>query len=214
MLQYDTTHRRGTVVLLDGTELNGGVVFNDNEGVVTLHNGGESQSFNSRDIVKFEFYDSKSDRDKVFYVLEFNDTETGFKDVCFFEVLKEVPEFAVMAKIDRIKTEGRNALLTKRTSPLLLDRRNTMLTQTQTVYFFNGDGEFEPFLKIVDRELSGDLLDINNTKNKYINADLFQKYTGDHFETLVEYARQNKLSFKLKDHLITILDEYEKISKK
>lgn len=198
-------------MLTDGTELTGKVVFNDNEGIVTIYSGEDSQSFNSRRIVKFEYYDAKTGRHKLFYSLEFKDPETGIKDTDIFEVLKETTAFVVLVRIDRIKTEARKSLLGPRSSPLLVDRSSKQFTQTQTVYFMNPDGDFEPYLRILEKEVDGELLDINQANNRYINADLFKKYTGSYYEALVEYAKQNDLSLKKKADIIYILDKYEEM---
>ncbi|MEX2233987.1 MAG: hypothetical protein WD824_17610 [Cyclobacteriaceae bacterium] len=75
----------------------------------------------------------------------------------------------------------------------------------------NSNGEFEPYLRIVEKEIGGDLLDYNETSNRFINDDLFKEYTGPHFRALADFAKQNKLSFKRKTDIIRILDEYERI---
>lgn len=212
ILKYETEVRDGKLVLTDGTELRGGIVFNDNEGIVTVVDGDDSQSFNARRIVKFDFFDDDHDRYRNFYALEFTDPETGITDPEIFEVLKELPTFVVLSKIDRIQTEARKGLIMPQTSPLLVDRTSRKLTQTQTVYFVNNDGDFEPYVRIVEKEIAGEVLDINETNTFYIDSKLFRKYTGSHYEALVKFAKQNDLSFKRRSDIITLLDEYEKLS--
>lgn len=212
ILKYETEARDGSLVLTDGTELRGGIVFNDNEGIVTLVDGDDSQSFNARKIVKFDFFDDDYGRHRNFYSLEFTNPETGITDTEIFEVLKELPSFVVLSKIDRIQTEARTGLITPQASPLLVDRTSRKLTQTQTVYFVNNDGDFEPYVRIVEKEIAGEVLDINETNTFYIDSKLFRKYTGNHYEALVKFAKQNDLSFKRRSDILTLLDEYEKLS--
>jgi hypothetical protein len=211
ILTYDTAAYEGAIWLSNDTKINGRISFNDNDGIVTLIDGEESHSFTSRGVVMFEYLDPRLNRSKRFYSLEFLDKETGFKDFYFFEVLKEFESFAVLMKIDRIKTEARQRILHHQTSPLILERNDKKHTQTKTIYFANDQGVFEPYLKIVDTELGGDILDVNRTSNHFINAKLFERYTGKHFSALQGFAKKNKLSFKLKDDLLVILDEYERM---
>lgn len=214
ILKYDAKHRDGKVLLTDGTELSGGIAFNDNEGIITLVDGTDSKAFNSRDVLKFEFYSDELGRYRVFYSLEYNDPETGVKDAEFFEVLKELSSFAVLVRIERLKTQVRSGLSSPYlsgtpASTTMTNGNSTKITQTQTVFFMNERGDMEPYLRFTEKELQGNVLDWNEKHSQYINADLFKKYTGEHFKQLVEYARANKLSFKRKADITTILDKYE-----
>lgn len=215
ILRYDTAARYGKVLLTDGTERSGRIVFNDNDGVLTVFGDDVSHSFNSRGILKAEFFDPQTNRYRLFYSLEYSDPETGMKDTEFFEVLKQLDSFAVLVRVDRLKTEARKQnLLLPRTSPMLVDRNGRKFTQTQTVFFMNDQGDFEPYLNIVEKEFDRTLWDNNETNTRFVNAGLFKKYTGTHFQTLVEYAKENTLSFKRKVDIVKILEEYERLSGK
>lgn len=217
ILKYDASFYDGTVLLTDGTELEGKITFNDNEGIVSLVKEDDSKSFTSRDIVKFEFYNQELGRYKTFYSLEYSDPETGVKDYEFFEVLKELDSFAVLAKIDRIKTVVRSGLASPYLSGMpastTMSRRSNKVIQTQTVFFVSDKGDFEPYLKITEKELQGNLLDWDEKHTHYINGTLFEKYTGRHFKELATYAKEKGLSFKRKTDIILILDKYEEITK-
>ena len=208
ILKFDHTAHEGIVLLNDGTEVSGDIVFNDNDGIVTVYVGDESQSFNARRFVRFEYYDEGAGRRKRFYSLEFDDPETGLRDMQIFEVLKELPSFAVLCRIDRVKTEARRGILEPQGSPLLVDRKNKKFTQTETVYFVSNEGEFRPYLRWVKKEFDGDLLDYNESNTWVLDPGLLEKYTGLHYGTLEEYARANKLKFRRKPDLIKLLDEY------
>ncbi|HYG18081.1 MAG TPA: hypothetical protein VD816_04095, partial [Ohtaekwangia sp.] len=192
------------------------IVFNDNEGIVTLYDksSDELRAFNARTLVKFQMDSSKGERERVFYSLEFDGANTGMKRPEFFEVLHELDSFIVLVKIERLKTEARRDILEPRQSPILVKRASRKFTQTQIVYFLDMEGNFEPYLKILEKEIDGDLFDINEEHNHYINADLFRKYTGQHFPALVAYAKQNDLSFKRKEHIVLILDHYKRLARR
>lgn len=214
ILKHTTEPKEGKVLLTDGTELRGGIVFNDNEGIVTVVNGNASRSFNSRRIVNFGFSDPASGRYRDFYSLEFEDPDTGMTDSYFFEMLKELKAFAVLARIDRIQTQERNGRFSTPATPLVYERSSKRMAQTETVYFLNSAGAFEPYMQIVEKEIDGSLLDIHEENTFYINSGLFKKYTGEHYDALRKFAKENRLSFKSKKHIVTILEEYERISGK
>lgn len=207
ILQYDTAARPGEVMLADGTHLRGRIVFNDNDGIVTLYNEDKSalRSFNSRDLVRFQFYGREAGRERVFYSMEYDNTVTGLKDMEFFEVLKELDSFVVLVRIERLTTEQRKIVKWANSDTARKQK------QTQIVYFMGADGTLEPYLKMLEKEIGGGLLDWDETRNSFINPDLFEKYTGKHFPALTAYAKENKLSFKNKEHIVTILDQYQQL---
>lgn len=212
ILRYDTALYAGQIVLTDGVEISGQIIFNDKEGIVTVVEGDESKSYNSRSLLKFEFYSRALQRQRVFYSLEYQDPDKGMKDMEFFELLGEFKSFAVLSKIDRIKTEAQRGPVDPVTSPLLVDRRSKKFIHSETIFFVNNQGEFEPYLTIFEKEIGGDLLDINERHEKYKDGDLFEKYAGTKYPILVEYAKQNELSFKNKEHIIILLKEFERLT--
>jgi hypothetical protein len=207
ILKYDALDGPGNVLLADGTELSGEIVFNDTDGIVRLYKNGESRSFTSKNVQKFEFYVKEIGRYRVFYALEFDDPPSGIKEPLFFEILKELKDFIVLMKIERMRATTRNAL-GQEIDPWLTDRSYIIhgtsyvhLKQTRIIYFMDSNSKFEPYVKI----------DNNERWNKYIDSSVFKNYTGYHYPALVEYAKNNKLSFKRKDDIIVILDEYERL---
>lgn len=212
IIRYDTTARPGKVVLTDGEEITGNIIFNDNDGIVIVRlDDNETKSFNARRLTSFQFYANNLGRLRSFYCMEFPNPETGIKNVEFFEVLKEFDAFAVLSKIDRLKTVTPFNLAGKRKPKVATDRKDLKIVQTETVYFVSSDGQFNPYLKIEILETDGDIVDGHGKKKRIIEADLFEKYTTEHFAELNSYARQNKLSFKDKEDIVKILDEYERL---
>jgi hypothetical protein len=209
IVKYDTTARPGKVVLIDGSEITGNIVFNDNDGIVTVHsNGNDRRSFNAKRLMSFQFYNSNLNRHQRFYCLDFTDPKTGVTNVEFFEVLKEFKTFAVLSKIERLKSQ---VPYRDKPVPVLTDIKNFMIIQSEIVYFVTSDGLFEPYLYLEVREVEGDLLDTHGKSSWFIDEDLFKKYTAQHYRALSKYAAGNKLNFERKEDLIKILDEYEKL---
>ncbi len=212
IIKYDTTARPGKVVLIDGSEITGNIVFNDNDGIVIVHvNDNDTKSFNAKRLLGFQFYASDLGRLRRFYCIESADEETGMKNVEIFEVLKELQSFAVLSKIGRLKSVTPANIIRKRQAKTLTDRKNLKMVQTETVYFVNSDGLFEAYLEFKTKEKEGDLLDTHGKSSQFIEVDLFGKYTAEYYPALGKYADENKLSFKNKEDLIKILDEYEKL---
>lgn len=215
IINYDTTAYEGIVKTAKGENLNGKIVFNDNFGLVTLHQGNESRTFNSKTVMMFEFFDVRLDRKRTFISLEFLEPDTGMKAMHFFEVLRELNEFALLVRIDRV-TNAKNPL-----TPDLVPNagmpgtvthpKKHQVKQTRTVYFINANGLFEPYLKITEIERHDDLFHVNRERADYINSELFAKYTAPHFRALAKFAKENKLSFKDLGDVMTILDKYEQI---
>lgn len=219
ILHYDTTSRHGLVRLVDGTQLKGRVTFHDSDGMVRVHFDNESKAFTSNDLLMFQFYDPRFIRNRQFLSLLFDDPETGTHEYEFFELIKELKDFAVLIKIDRVvskssTTQSMRPLPTGLTDGSALRHRE--LSQTRTVYFLNTTGNFEAYLKITEIERSNDGLELDFFKHKrdkvkLINAELFKKYTGPYFKELLDFADANRLSLKNIGDLKVVLDEYERL---
>jgi hypothetical protein len=210
ILQNGAASGSGKIQLTDGTELTGTIVFNDNDGSVTFQRDDESRSFNARTLLGFEFYDRQSLRTRRFYSMQFDNPETGVIEPNIFEVLKEFDSFAVLSGFSRIKATGSSNSMGMLSTA---NGKNSLtLEQFETIYFVTTDGKLEPYLVIIERERSGDFLDYNTKRNKFVRPELFKKYTGEHFKSLTTYAKANDLSFKRKSDLIEILNEFERLN--
>jgi hypothetical protein len=218
-LQYDTTQYSGIVVLPDKTKVRGYLVFNDNEGIVTITNSAGQRSFNAKNIQSFEYYDLESEAKKSFYALEFYDTEVGMPAVDFFEVLKEFESFAVLVRVHRLEAVTKaSATLGNPLAPGIgrsfvqtNNEQNRNIFQSRTVYFVDKDGNFQPYCRVTVRENPDDLI-LRNTRNSDIlNGGLIEKYTDLHYAHLKKFAKEHKLKFNREDDLLVILNEYEAV---
>lgn len=210
ILQAKLASGYGSVQNLDGELFKGKVTFNDNLGIVTVENDGESRSFTPKKAISFEFEDMDLSRHRVFHVFDYTDKETGFTNPAFFEVLGEFESFAVLAKIDRIETKPQKGIMPRTTSTMVASDHNKVAFQKETIFIMNDTGGIEPYLELREKEIEGLYFDTRTSnRKKYIDRNLIEEYTGTLYPDLEAYARDNNLSFKVKENLVKILDHYK-----
>jgi hypothetical protein len=210
LLANDGDSGIGAITLHDGTMLRGPVKYNDNLGAVRFDDRDDPQTLTPSEVLGFYFFSEKYSRDRNFLSLGFDDTNSQSRNVNFFEVLREFKSFAVLTKVDGIKTVIVN---NSAAYPYSTQNSRVQATQTETIYFFTDDGKILPYLQIIERETEYTLVDWNSTKNKFINKSLLEKFTGQYYKELVAFAEENKLSFKSKEHLVQILEHYSELIK-
>lgn len=200
----------GMITLTDGQELSGMIKFDDNVGVVTFQRGDISKTLTAERCGRFEFFDDESNLLRTFYSLEYEDRKNP-KKFYFFEVLKAFKNFAVLSKVDplhvqeRAQTTGGAVTPDGKVSPGVL-YTTTAVQQVETIYFMNRDGGIDPYLQIIEKE--GVNLIGKRSKNKYLDPDLLERYTGKHYPQLEAFAIKNGLTFKRKGDLLEVLDLY------
>jgi hypothetical protein len=211
ILEFEVVWRYGNVTLGDGTVIKGQISFNDNTGIVSVKQDEDNvRYFTAKNVASFYFYDQKAMRDRNFYVMEYTEPDEGVSRYCFFEVLKEFKSFAVLAKIDPIATKvtGRAKLAQPNANR---PQKQVVATQTETIFFMTDQGDIQPYLKIIEKEVEGEWWDSNRTKNQFVNKDLFEKFTRAFYKDLVAFAEEHQLSFKRKSDLVKILDHYQEL---
>ena len=211
----------GSILLNDGTELKGLLKYNDKNGLLSFEKGSDSRSFTSRNVAGFEFHDEQTNKQRVFYTFPYDDSQNNVKRPLFFEVIKEFKLFAVVAKSDPVDIEQKSVS----TPGVYNNSTGTFsagthvgswieISQTETIYIMDTNGNITPYLKTVSKEIDGVLDDRSKSKNKLLNKDLLEDYIGkEMYEKLVSYANENSLEFQTKADLIKILDYYSEISK-
>ena len=200
----------GSVQTLDNEILKGKVTFNDNQGIVTVEQDGESRSFTSRKAAGFEFYDTAVSRHREFLVLDFTDEAVGLTKPAFFEMLAEFNSFAVLAKIDPIEVKAQKSGVMPRLPTTMVGNDHTKVAfQTETIFIVNESGTIERYVELREKEIQGVFVDTPSHRKKYIDRDLIKEYTGTHYEALESFAKSNDLDFRVKEDLITILAQYK-----
>ena len=214
ILTEDLPTGRGSITLFDGSKIPGVVTFNDNDGIVTVKtDDDETKSFTAKKIIAFEFLDGATFRNRSFLVIDYADPDTGQSGFSFFEVLGEFETFAIVSRIDRVKAEPDQPLLGPYTAPALKDRTNTLTvtSQTETIFFLNAQGDFQPYVKTVKKEFERLLVDSKQDKNSFVDRDLLEEYTGEHYIALRNFIKENKLKLKVKEDFLRVIEEYERL---
>ena len=211
----------GSIMLNDGNELKGLVKYNSRQGLISFQDGAEARVFTPIRVAGFEFFDEYLQKQRIFYTLEYEDSEANVRRPLFFEVLKEYKNFAVLSKADRLDIDQ------KREAPNTFspgfngnsnDRTVITVSQTETVYLMKVTGEIKPYFKATQSEDGSKSLFKGNdtkTKNKMIDRDLLEEFISpSDYKKLTEYAMAHNLSFKKKDEFMQILGHYDNIIEK
>ena len=203
----------GKVILKSGEELHGYLKYNDITGILTYENGNDSRSFSSRSASAFEFFDVLEQRNRVFYSLVLEKNRDGF-----YEVLKEFKDFAVLSRVDQLEAEQSSLF------PVSSSNHPTGTTmqggttstsgvryrQTETICFMDPDGKVWEFLEIIEKEDAG-AFDRMKTKNKLLDESLLARFTGEHYNQIMEFVDKHTLSLKHRSDLIKVLDYYANV---
>ena len=210
----DVEWGEGSVINNSGTELKGLINYNDKKGIVSFENGSESKTFVARQILGFEYYDTRVERQRIFYSLEYEDDQTQSGDPVIFEVLKEFKTFAVLYKSDPVEFKQYESMYPGfgSAAPNTTTVRNyTQITQRETIYLFPADGKIMPLLEMSFRQSEGRVIDRKRTKSDLVNKDILIKCTGNHYPELEVYAAKNNFDFGEREDLMKIFEYYEKL---
>src|SRR5687767_11254778 len=90
----------GAVILRDETQLKGLIKYNSVNGILSLNKGKDSQSFTPKTVQVFWFSDPQTKIERKFISLPYEDSNTGVERFYFFEILRELKNFALLSKTD------------------------------------------------------------------------------------------------------------------
>jgi hypothetical protein len=209
----------GSILLNSGKEIEGLIKYNDKNDIVSIENGRNSKSFTARHVNAFEFFDEVEKRQRVFYSVEVEDKINNVKRPLFFEVLVDSKEFALISKIAPIRVERKEystpAIFNPATGSFTAGRYYgypATISHTETLFLFSKEGEMRPILEIKEKEIDGMFFDRSVVKNRILDDEVLKRFTTHHYKELVNYARENSLSIKEKNDLITLLKYYNSIN--
>jgi hypothetical protein len=209
----------GSVLLNNGKEVEGLIKYNDKTDIVSIENGRNSKSFTARHVKAFEFYDEVRKSQRVFYAVEVEDKINNVKRPLFFEVLVDSKEFALISKIAPIRVERKEystpAMFNPATGSFAAGRYYgypATISHTETLFLFSKEGEIRPILEIKEKEIDGMFFDRSVVKNRVLDDNVLKRFTRDHYKDLVSYAKENSLSLKEKNDLITLVKYYNSIN--
>lgn len=216
-------------MLTDGNELKGLVKYNDRNGVLSYQDGTDTRVLTPLRVAAFEFFDESTQKQRIFYSLTYEDSETNVERPLFFEVLKEYKTFAILSKADRLEVDQKNVPspynnnnlnpVTGAVGPWPNNEVRLVVSQTETIYIMKSTGEINPYFKVVNTQDGSKSLIVagrdTKTKNKMIDRDLLEEFIApSDYEKISQYADANNLSFKKKDEFLKILDYYDEITGK
>src|SRR5687768_2962601 len=96
----DNEWKPGSIVLVNGEEASGEVKFNEKTGVLSFRTEDESATFTPNTVTKFAFQQNDT-LERVFYSLLIKEENELRERLAFFEVLRQLKNFAVLARPDR-----------------------------------------------------------------------------------------------------------------
>jgi hypothetical protein len=206
----ETPWNKGSVKLIDGTNLVGLVKYNEINALISFkedEDSKESRTFKTTKVYSISFIDASSGKQRNFFSFDHN--IDGKERVLLFEVLKEFKDWAVLARKGKVEAlEGKND--TGYNNEGLPAGKNTraVLSQAEGIYAINEDGKIELFQITSHLEVDGLLMDYSDDNSK-IERDILKKYLKSYFEDVEQYAKQNKLKIKRRPDLLKALDYYE-----
>jgi hypothetical protein len=209
ILQAKISSGHGTVTNIDGEVFEGKVLFNDNVGIVTVENDGDSWSFTAKKATSFTFYDEVLMRQRTFHVFDYKNVDTGLVNPAFFEALAEFKTFAVLAKIDPVEAKPQKGIFPRAPNTMAANNANKVAFQKETIFVMNDRGEMDAYLEFTEKEIEGIYFDTRSNRKKFIDDDLLRHYIGARYTELETFAHKNDLSFKKKEDLVKILKHYK-----
>ena len=210
----------GSILLSDGTELKGLVKYNDRNSVLSYLDGENTKAFSQRSVLGFEFFDESIQRQRVFYTIPYEDSQTGVKRPLYFEVIREYKTFAILSRYEPLETKQKT-----QTSPSgglngmpTYTRTSTLeISQTETIFLMHKDGTIKPYFRIMNIEDgTKNLITQKDTKTKtrMFDEDLLAEYlTRPVYDDLQRYAKENNLKFKRKEDFMKIVAYYDSLRK-
>ena len=207
----------GSIMLSNGDELKGLVKYNSSTGILSYQDGSESRVFTPLKVSGFEFFDESLQVQRIFYTLKYEDSETNVMRPLFFEVLREYKTFAILSKSDRLDV-GQQANPSWSNNTTYGKNTILVISQTETVYIMNANGDIKPYFMIVNSEdgrkslVSGK--DVK-TENKMLDRDLLEEFIpAIDYQKLKKYSKENNLNFKIKQDFMKILTYYDRMISK
>lgn len=213
-LVVDADWHEGSILLADETELIGLVSYNDKKGTISFENGSQSRTYVARNVIAFEFHDSRTDQQRLFYSPDHDDGRTGIPGPFIFEVLREFGHFSVLYKVDPLEFEQvdnwqNNGVSGVNGSTTTHRQTYVKVSQYETIYLFTEEKAIVPLIEMTFSQSQGRIIDRSKMKSKLLNKDVLKRCMGDLFPQVEAYAKENKLRFDDMDQFLIILDYYQ-----
>lgn len=205
---------KGTLHLDSTTVFNGLLKYNETTGVLHFK---EVETADEILIVSHKVYGFALDNNRKKYFTVALPSASEEKNYQFCELIRQFEDFAVFSNkmplqlIERKGTRHADALMLTTYVPFSGKSSvstKTVISQNETIYFAKNGGEAEPYLIIHERIKDRLFEDDSEIKSWITDKSIFQKFTGEHWKSIEEYAKINKFSFKNKTDLLKLLEFY------
>ncbi|HEY5747763.1 MAG TPA: hypothetical protein VIU12_16935 [Chryseolinea sp.] len=210
----------GTVLTNDGTELKGLLRYDDNTNILNFQDGTTTRAFNSRNVAGFEFTDAQTGKQRVFYTFPAVEMNTDIVRPLFFEFLRDFGSFTVLSRLDPLAIDNKvqayatpynfatpSSTMTGRTTNY---NTQTIITQSETIYFMDSTGMIKPYLQITEKDISGSFSNRSKVKNKVLDEDVLEKFTAPLYDKVKACADKYQLRLDRKNDLLEILECYKR----
>jgi hypothetical protein len=211
----DVEWSEGTVTLTGGQVLKGLVKYNSKTGLLKFESGKESKALNPRSVSQFEYFDEVQQVQRKFYSIEAEDNK-GIKRPQFFEILKELKNFAVVYTQNLMELKHKPSWGLGSSDFFGNQNTNQKLraSQTEIIFLIGSDFELYPYMTIIYEETSRDFAEGSKSKSKakIVGEDFLKNLTGEHYPTLKAYAKTHKLKFDDRNDFLRIMDHYDQLT--
>lgn len=211
LLEINGKWNEGKILLKDNNQIAGLVSYNYFEGIVHFRSGSDMKTFTAKNLLGFDFYDDDWGDQRDFRSIPFDAENEGVSAPTFFEILIEFKHFALLSRLSDLETVKR----TYPTDPISTSSPNgwvhKSVQQKEIIYIFDDKGKVRPYMMVIHEEGVGKKR--IKSKEKVLDGDLLKEYLGKSYAELEIFAKEHDLSFKKKDDLLEILDQYQRMLK-
>jgi hypothetical protein len=205
----------GEIILTNNDRLKGLVRFNTVNGVLAFDDGKTNRVFNARSVSSFTYFDAIQNQRRSFYSISYEDSK-GIKRPQFFEVLKELKSLVLLSctqPLDLKQKWGYDPFYSAGFNSNAY-RTKAVASQKEIIYFLDKGENIIPYLVIDNQESLNTFTNNSKSriKSKIVGEDYLKKFTGQHYKTLKEHAKNNNLHFDDKNELILILNFFDSLS--
>jgi hypothetical protein len=187
------------LALSDGTTLEGMAWYNTKSGGLMFRDNGVTTTYSANNVAAFEIQDKTTAKTKTFYSLECTRCEYNMNGFEFYEVLKESGKFSIVATTTRNQTTNLNQTISRGgRNQYGKYRSGVTVFQVEIICFVNEDGVLEPYSQRTESERN----------------ELIRKYSREHYDALMKFVKEKKLSLKEKNDLVTAFNYYEQLVSK
>lgn len=213
LLKDDGNWYEGSILLADGSKLNGVIKYNTRSEVVFYLDGDNAKPFTARNILSFEFFDDGLRAYRKFYSLEQENPSTGNPEAAIFEVLRDYKTFVIL-----LRTSPIDIWKTNLSSPGYPTTSYAVdVVQYEIVCFLDEREKVKPYF-IVSTSDNGRISSktgesIKKKGSAIINDHLFEEYVSpDAYDKITTYAKRYNLKFNKKiEDFMKILEYYDSL---